>query len=317
MLQQTKVETVIPYYIKWIKKYPDIKSVALENTNSLLKYWEGLGYYRRCINIHKTSKIITNKYKGIIPKDYKTFLSLPGIGEYTAGAVFSIAFKKPYPAIDVNAKRVFSRIIGIKRITKYNLNRIKKTIITSMRNSNPGDFNQAIMELGSMICSIKAPKCTLCPIKTFCKAFSTSNPNQYPAQKKIKTKPHYDVVIAVIWNGKQFFIKKRPINKMLGGLWEFPGGKIEKDETKIEALKREIKEECNAKPVIKSKVGIIKHSYSHFSVSLHCYNCVISKKNLINIKNSKWITSKEIDKFPFPKANHKIFELLKNYGWNL
>ncbi len=317
MLQQTKVNTVIPYYNKWIKKYPTIESVSSEKISILLKTWEGLGYYRRCFNIHKTANIITKKYKGKIPRDYSVFLSFPGIGEYTAGAVFSIAFQQPYPAIDVNVKRVISRIIGIRNLTKRNINRIKKKIIILMDKKIPGDFNQAIMELGSMICLPKNPKCIICPIKRFCKAYIISNPNSYPNTKKKKLKPHFNIVIGIIWNGNYFYIQKRPDSKMLGGLWEFPGGKIEKGESIINALKRELKEECDIKPIIKNKIGIVKHSYSHFSISLHCYNCVLKNKNLINNKNSKWITSEEIYKFPFPKANHKIFEILNNYGWNL
>ena len=186
-----------------------------------------------------------------------------------------------------------------------------------MDKNPPGDFNQSIMELGAMICSPKNPKCTICPIKTFCKAFNSSNPSLYPNVKKKKVKPHYNIAIAIIWNKNYFYIQKRPDNKMLGGLWEFPGGKIGQGENVKKALKRQLKEECNIRPIIKNKIGIVKHSYSHFSISLHCYNCFLLNKNLINSKNSKWITNKEIYKFPFPKANHKIFKKLNNYGWNI
>ena len=121
----------------------------------------------------------------------------------------------------------------------------------------------------------------------------------------------------ILDNNYKILLSKRKKNKHLPGYWEFPGGKLEMDETPEVALKRELKEECDIKPIIKNKIGIVKHSYSHFSISLHCYNCVLKNKNLINNKNSKWITNEEIYKFPFPKANHKIFEILNNYGWNL
>ena len=147
MLQQTKMKTVIPYYKRWLKRYPTLQSAAEARTDSLLKLWEGLGYYQRCRNYHRALKIVVNNYKGKIPSSYNHFIDLPGVGDYTAGAVLSIAFNKPIPAIDGNVKRVMSRILGIKNLTLYNKRRIKKTIYKFIPTGNPGDFNQALMEL--------------------------------------------------------------------------------------------------------------------------------------------------------------------------
>ena len=315
MLQQTKVNTMIPYYNKWIDKYPDVKSVADSKIDDLIKCWKGMGYYGRCVNIYKTAKIIMLKHHGKIPNNYKDIISLPGIGIYTAGAVLSIAYNKPYPAIDGNVKRVFSRILGIKNLTKKNLKRIENNILLLIDKFNPGDFNQAIMELGAIKCKVKNPHCYSCPLQNYCKAKKISKPNLYPKNKINKKIPHYNIAVGMIWCGNYFYIQKRPQNKMLGGLWEFPGGKVKQNETIKKALKRTIKKECDILPIINKKIAQIKHTYSHFSITLHCYKCGLKNKNLLKTKNSNWITSQDIFKFPFPKANHKIFQVLNDNKW--
>tara|TARA_Y100001934_G_C12385631_1_gene795462 strand:- start:10358 stop:11419 length:1062 start_codon:yes stop_codon:yes gene_type:complete len=317
MLQQTQVQTVIPYYNKWVKKYPTILSIKDASEDDLLKMWEGLGFYQRCINFQNAVKIIIKKNKGRFPKKYNDFKSLPGVGEYTAGAVFSIAFNKPYPAIDTNAIRVTSRIIGIKKLTKFNRNRIKNFLDKILLLSSPNQFNQGLMDLGAAICTPKNPKCHKCPISKFCKANFYKNPQFYPMKIKKKIKPHYIVVAGIIWRDEFFYIQKRRKDKMLGGLWEFPGGKVKKGENLFKALKREINEECGFIPIIKNKIGSIEHSYSHFSISFHCFHCIEGKRKIKSDIFSKWITIKDINNFTFPKANHKIFSILNNIGWNV
>ena len=317
MLQQTKVITVIPYYERWIKKYPSIFTVAEAKATSLLNTWEGLGYYSRCRNFHKASKIVVKEFQGIIPSHYNTFISLPGVGEYTASAVLSIAFNKPYAVLDGNVKRVVSRLLGLKHFTKYNRNRIKKLLNRIIPKKFPGKFNQGLMEIGALVCSPLDPKCIVCPIQPWCIASQKDRPEDYPTKKKKRKIPHYEIVAGIIWRGKKFYVQKRDNDVMLGGLWEFPGGKVEGKESLTNALKRELKEECGVSTTIKKKIGCIQHSYSHFSISLHLFHCKENKLKIKNTLNMKWIKPKEIDSLPFPKANHKLFTLLDEMGWNV
>mgnify|MGYP001189299984 CR=1 FL=1 len=317
MLQQTQIKTVIPFYNRWVKEYPTLKSAANANLDKLLKIWEGLGYYGRCRNFHKALKIVEQKYKGEIPNELDEFLTLPGVGQYTAGAVLSIAYQKCIPAIDGNVIRVMARILGIKNLTAKNQRRLKSNVQKLIPITKPGNFNQGLMELGALVCTSIRPSCEICPLSNFCKAYKYKEPELYPLKKKKKVNPHYIVVAGIIWRDDKFFIQKRDQNAMLGGLWEFPGGKVENGESLKAALSREIKEECNIVPIIKKKVGFVKHSYSHFSISLHCFHCIENDESINQSNGRTWITMNEIDSFAFPKANHKIFSLINQTGFHV
>ena len=317
MLQQTQVKTVLPYYKRWIKKFPTLKTVSLSNIDRLLKLWEGLGYYKRCINFYKASKIVINDYNGKIPDRKKEFLALPGVGEYTASAVLSIAFSKPFPVLDGNVKRVMSRIIGLKKLSHFNLRKINKNLELLICKSRPGDFNQGLMEIGALICKPINPKCNKCPINENCYALRKGYPENFPAKSMRKLRPQYDVVVAIIWRGNKFYIQKRNPDKMLGGLWEFPGGIVNKGEDPKIILKHKVLKECGTDLNILKEAGIVDHAFSHFSIRLHGYFC--SEKKLL-IKESatrKWIHKRNIKYYTFPKANHKLFRQLEIKNWNV
>jgi len=317
MLQQTRVDTVIPYYMKWLEKYKTIKSVAEADGQKLLKLWEGLGYYSRCRNFHKACKIIVNDFIGEIPLDYQKFRSLPGVGDYTASAVFSIGLNKTYPALDGNVRRVMARVLRIKNITKQNKKRIYNTLIKWMDKERPGDINQALMDLANKICCVDHALCSTCPIDEICMANNMSIPESYPAKLEKKVIPHKEFVAGMICQGNKFLITKRNENALLGGLWEFPGWEIVSSETPIGALRRKIKEEWAIDINIKNKVGYVKHAYSHFKITLTLYQCQTQESVKIMNKEYRWITPSEIQYFPFPKSNHKLFNLLNSNGWNV
>jgi len=317
MLQQTQIETVIPYFQKWISKYPTIRSVAAADQELLLKLWEGLGYYSRCRNFHKASKIIIEKHGGVIPDNWSEFRALPGVGDYTAGAVLSIAYNQLYIAIDGNVKRVIARILGLKHLSNINMSRMERYLKNNISTDNPGDFNQAMMELGAQVCSPKNPRCGSCPISIECKAFASGSSESYPLPVKKNKVPHYTIVAGLIWREDKFYIQKRGDGGMLAGLWEFPGGKVEGGESLTDALRREIKEECGAIPKISKKIGTIKHSYTHFTITFHGYHCEENGRSMRCQQNSKWIKPNQIDEFPFPKANHKLFSILEKQGWDV
>ncbi len=317
MLQQTQVDTVIPYFTKWIEAFPSVEIVAKTPFDDVVKYWEGLGYYTRCRNIHKTARTITEKYGRRFPENYEILMSLPGIGSYTASMILSISFGKQKLAIDSNIMRIGYRLAGLKKISRQNHNRMAKRLQGYLSDNNPGDFNQALMDLGSALCTSKEATCDLCPIGDYCIAGVKKNPLLYPEVKKRKKPPHYDVAAGIIWVGDTFYIQKRSHNGHLGGLWEFPGGKIRKNETEEEAVVREIAEECNFSVVPEKRIGTIKHAYSHFSISFTVYHCT-GVSELIKQQNGtgRWITKDEIDDYTFPKANHKLFGMLDKQDWS-
>ena len=317
MLQQTRVDTVVPYYLRWVEKYKSIKSVAKADGLKLLKLWEGLGYYSRCRNFHKACKIIVNDYNGEIPSDYQKFRLLPGVGDYTASAVFSIGLKQTYAATDGNVRRVMARVLRIKNITNHNKKRINNTLIKWMDRERPGDINQALMDLANKICRVDHAQCSTCPIDEICMANKMSIPESYPARVKKKIIPHKEIVAGIIWQRDKFLITKRTENGLLGGLWELPGGEIVSSETPIEALRRQIKEEWNIDINIKKKVGCVKHAYSHFKITLTLYQCQTQESVKNMNKEYRWITPAEIKYFPFPKSNHKLFNVLNSDDWNV
>ena len=317
MLQQTRVDTVVPYYLRWVGKYKSIKSVAKADDLKLLKLWEGLGYYSRCRNFHKACKIIVNDYGGEFPSDYQKFRLLPGVGDYTASAVFSIGLKQTYAAIDGNVRRVMARVLRIKNITNRNKKRINNTLIKWMDPERPGDINQALMDLANSICRVDHAHCSICPIDEICMAEKMPIPESYPAKVKKKVIPHKDIVTGIIWRRKKFLITRRSENALLRGLWELPGGEIESNETPIEALRRKIKEECDIDINIEKEVGYVKHAYSHFKITQTLFQCQTQESVKSINKEYRWITPIEVNNYPFPKSNHKLFTILNSDGWNV
>ena len=307
MLQQTQVATVIPYYEKWISSFPDIKTLANADYGNVLKHWEGLGYYSRCKNIHLTAKSIGEDFPGT----FNELIKLPGIGEYTAKTILAIAYNKQEVGVDTNLERVGFRLLGLKRKSKFNRNRVKKFLETIQDKSKPGDFNQALMDLGSSFCQAKVVHCNPCPIISECKATLSADPLKYPEPKKKKLIPNVNVAVCIVYHKDKLLILQRPQNKMLGGLWEFPGGKIELGESKEAAAIREIKEETNLSILSPDYIGEVKHQYSHFKVTISLFLKNVNSIKMLKIKeNYVWTTMKGLDKFALPKANYKMLELL-------
>ena len=306
MLQQTQVQTVIPYFNKWMKQFPTLSSVANANLDQVLKSWEGLGYYRRCKNFHQAAKIVIKDYNGMIPNDYETLKKLPGLGEYSASAIMSIAFNEKYPAIDSNLVRVISRILGIKKLSNYNKKKIYQFANQLVQCQRPGDINQALMDIGSTLCTSRKTECLTCPVNNNCKAFKAGNPVLYP--NKINKKPQKTVYLIGCYikqNGK-FAIRNRKEKSLLGDLWEFPT--IEKKSKTISNLKI-INSYFGNKIDMKQKIGTAKHTYSHFKCEVDLYLCTINDTNG-EIKDMRWIKKSEFSKYAFSKLNHKLFSLI-------
>ena len=308
MLQQTQVHTVIPYFKRWLQAFPNIKSVASADMDTILKQWEGLGYYARARNFHAACKIVESNYLGEIPNDIDQFSSLPGAGSYISGAVMSIAFNQPVPALDANAFRVVSRLQSVDKPFSKCKNEINEFLSDLICTQRPGDFNQAIMDLGRNICTPINPHCNICPLSKYCSAFVNKTVSNYPVKLKSRQKPHYRVAVGVIWKNGKILISKRRENGLLGGLWEFPGGKVESGETVQQALTREIKEELaidilRAEPLIEHS-----HDYGDKSVLLDVWwiDAFDGTPTGHEGQTIKWVDIAALDYYEFPAANKII-----------
>ena len=308
MLQQTQVKTVIPYYKKWIKKYPNLKAFKNSNLDEALKMWEGLGYYSRCKNMYDASQLIKSSF----PDNYNDLIQLPGIGDYTAKTILSIAFKENLVGVDTNLERIGYRILGLKSKTKRNQNRVVSFLENNQSLERPGDYNEALMDLGSSLCKANVTQCNYCPLNKACKAYQSTSPTSYPHPKISKKLPIYNIAVSVIEHKNKVLIMKRENTKFLSGLWEFPGGKIEQNETASEAVIREIKEETNLTVINPIYLGSVQHKYSHFGVNISLFiSFPKSIKSLSLNQQHLWIKIKNIVDYPLPKANHKMLDILK------
>ena len=310
MLQQTQVKTVIPYYNKWIKKYPTLESVAKSNIDDLLKIWEGLGYYSRCRNFHKASIKVFEDYNSKIPEDFDQFKELPGVGEYTAGAVLSIAFGKKIPAIDTNILRVMSRILGLKERSKSNLNKIKKNMIYYLNTEKPGDVNQALMDLGSMICKNKDPYCQNCIFQDICKASEVGDPESFPVKYKKLVAKKILMFSGILLDGESIFIVKKK-NGIYREMWQFPFVSTNSS-TKKNIIKEKFMEEFGIEIESMLLIGSFNHLLSHRNIYVNVFT-LSARKRPIESKNLKWIEAKNLNSLPLPNLDKRVFKIFNNY----
>lgn len=314
MLQQTQVKTVIPYYLRFMASYPDVNALAGAPLEPILKSWEGLGYYARARNLHRSARIVSLEMEGMVPDDFKTFLSLPGVGDYIASAVQSIAFGHAHAVVDGNVKRVLSRVFGLD--TPVNHSKAHKTFKqkaeTLLFRGDPGSFNQALMELGALVCTPQKPSCEACPLSGHCFALRENQLARFPARiRKNKVQTRH-IAVGVIRKNARVLITRRKLDGLLGGLWEFPGGKVEKGETAEAACIREIKEETGIEAKVDTFVTRVRHAYTHFKVEMDVFYCdhVSGRVRLNGPIDHRWIGLEEIGRYPFPRANLKFIPLL-------
>lgn len=309
MLQQTTVSTVIGYYERWIKTFPTIHDLARSPLQAVLKQWQGLGYYNRVKNLHKAAMILINEHKGIFPKDPQVIRSLPGFGAYTTGSVLSIAYDMPLTVIDVNVRRVVMRLLALSDFadTKQDL-KVNKFLLKVYPKQGAGDFNQALMELGALVCR-KAPLCILCPLRKHCRAYKEGKQEVIPQPKK-KIIKDIHAAIAVIKKGNRFFLQKRPSLGLLADLWEFPGGKVKAGEAKQKALARELEEELGVQLKSSKHLFDVKHFYTQFRVNLSVFACSLEGDPHTDAVH-KWVRFKDFSKYPMPSGSAKIIEKLK------
>ena len=315
MLQQTRVKTVIPYYSTFLFRFPDIFHLAAADTDRLLKTWEGLGYYARARNLQKAARIVVDDFNGCIPDTRDELIKLPGIGDYIASAVLSIAFGKPHAVADGNVKRLLARLFEIEEpVNKPASHRVFKAYAGELiRDSDPGTFNQAMMEAGAELCLPKNPACGACPIRFHCRAFSKRRTNELPLRIPRKKVPTVRIAAGIVRKNGKLLITRRKPDGLLGGLWEFPGGKLKKNEDAASACAREIFEETGIKVAIESHLTRVHHAYTHFKIEMDVFYCshVSGDVRLNGPCDFRWIALEDIDRFAFPKANLKFIPMIE------
>ena len=315
MLQQTRVETVIPYFERFVARFPDVGALAEADLDDVLKAWEGLGYYRRARNLKKGAEQIVRDGGAALPTDYEGVSALPGVGRYTAGAICSVAFGQPRPVVDGNVRRVLCRLGAVdaaprsREVDRW----MWATAEALLPQDHPGPFNESLMELGATVCTPRIPSCGLCPIAAHCDGLATSDPTAFPAATPKKTIPHKDVTAGIIRRGERILITKRRPEAMLGGLWEFPGGKLEPGETLEQCLLREIDEELGITIRIERPFIRVDHAYSHFRITLHTFLCRHSRgrPRALDCAAFRWVHPDHLEEFAFPKADRVVLQALK------
>lgn len=310
MLQQTRVETVIPYFLRWMDRFPSITALADSNEQEVLNAWEGLGYYSRARSLLKAAKELKQNNGGMLPVTREELKKLPGLGRYTSAAIASMAFGQDEAVLDGNVKRVLSRVlnIGIAADTPAGEKLLWQKAEELLPHSHAGDYNQAVMDLGATLCTPSSPNCAKCPVASLCEAYRLGIQTQRPVMTEKKPIPHYLVVAAVIHRGKQVLIARRPSNGLLGGLWEFPGGKVETGETLPAALQREIREELDTELEVGTELGSYKHAYTHFKVTLHAFHATLTgiEPTALEASELRWVEPRQLGDFPMGKIDRMI-----------
>jgi A/G-specific adenine glycosylase len=306
MLQQTRVEAVIPYFERWMRLFPTVQELANASEHDVLNAWEGLGYYSRARNLHNAAKIVADLYEGEMPRDLDQLRKLPGIGRYTLGAIASIAFGMDVAALDGNIKRVYARIFDLEVAVDSPAGEkiLWELAEKNLPKGHAGDYNQALMDLGATICIPKNPRCLICPVMKLCKARQNGTQNQRPVKTPKKEVPHYVHAAGVIVQRGRVLLAQRPSEGLLGGMWEFPNGRVDGDPAAELPKALKAGYELRVKSRRQESISVVEHGYSHFSVTVHVFPCeLISSPKETNLK---WVSLNKLDAYPMGKIDRQI-----------
>ncbi|WP_042478964.1 A/G-specific adenine glycosylase [Bacillus ndiopicus] len=300
MLQQTRVDTVIPYYNRFIERFPTAEALAYAPEQELLKLWEGLGYYSRARNLQAGVREVVETYNSVVPDNRADISKLKGVGPYTAGAILSIAYGKPEHAVDGNVMRVLSRVLHIKEDIALPKTRkvFEEAVEYLIDPDNTSSFNQGLMELGALICTPTSPKCLLCPVRDYCIAFEEGDAAELPVKtKKVKMKElDYDVMV-VENNEGYYLLEKRPEEGLLANMWQFP---------MLQRGKENIKEKYGLEIAEQRLLLKFKHIFSHLTWHIDSYHATGIEINTLP-ENVQWFTKEQIADLPMPVPMSKIW----------
>ena len=324
MLQQTQVRTMLPFFSRWMKEFPSISSLAKSDSKKVLKAWQGLGYYSRARNLHESAKKILRDYGGDFPENFEDIRGLKGIGRYTAGAIASIAYNQNRPIVDGNILRVLSRVFAIKKPIDVEKNKehfwkLEEKLIPQGR---ARDFNQALMELGALICLPKNPRCPECPLEKFCLARKQNAVENYPVKLRVRKKVKVQAAALVLSKKGRFLIHRRPVGKIMGGLWEFPEwklafGRVVSGQTAEKKIAEKAYHELGTFFSKPRPFGKLKRSYTHHQETLwlfrsECYQAPSHRRARSGWPQT-WASLADFERYPFSSAHAKIAQRIKEF----
>ena len=311
MAQQTRMAVVRERYDRFLAAFPDVDALAAAERDEVLKAWEGLGYYSRARNLHDAARIVATDLDGRLPDSVEGLRALPGIGPYTAGAVASLAFGLREPAVDGNVRRVLSRLHDLPRPAAGALE-VRARALLEATDAPPGEVNQALMDLGGEVCTPRSPACDHCPLGPDCLARARGTQAERPGRAPRRELPHRTIAVTVVCREGRVLIGRRPEEGLLGGLWEFPGGKVEPGETPRAAAARELREEMCLEAELGEEIAVVEHAYSHFRITLHAFRGRWTAGEPCGRAASdwRWVAPGELAGFAFPAANRPVLETL-------
>ncbi len=312
MLQQTQVKTVRPYYDRWMQQFPTVEILAATDLQTVLKAWEGLGYYARARNLHRAAQTIVAEFNGQFPANLPDALSLPGIGRTTAGGILSAAFDLPLPIMDGNVKRVLARLIGLEVPPSKALGRLWAISEQLVPVDRGRDFNQALMDLGATVCTPQNPTCLNCPWQLACAANGQGRQAELPLTERKAPLPHKTIAVIVIWNDRgEILINQRPETGLLGGLWEFPSVEVMQGRSIPNTLKTRISPGFGVNFKLQAELIQVEHTYTHFKATFQVYRGELVSETFDATIPKKWEAVDRLSDYPFPKSHWKIIEAIR------
>jgi A/G-specific adenine glycosylase len=297
-----------------MQRFPSIDALANAAMQEVLAVWEGLGYYGRARNLHRAAQLVVKEYNGQLPEEARLLRKLPGVGRYTTGAITSIAFGRDEPTLDGNIRRVLARYFNVSEDARSTIGERELWDLAAkhLPPGHAGEYNQAMMDLGSSVCTPKSPDCAHCPLEDACQAKVLGITEQRPVLLPKPAIPHHVVTAAVISRDGRVLIACRPPHGLLGGLWEFPGGKQQEGEDLPTCLRREIWEELGAEIEVDAQLGVYRHAYTHFRVTLYAFRCILvnGEPYPIQAAELRWVSPAELPQFPMGKIDRQISQTL-------
>ncbi len=303
MLQQTVVKTVVPHFVAWMKRFPDVGSLASASEREVLRQWEGLGYYSRARNLYRSANIVQRDFGGEVPDDYEELMQLPGIGDYTACAILSIAFRKPYSVVDANVRRVVQRFLAFKAHNPVSERLMRDFLQTAISRRRPGEFNESIMQLGQTVCRIRQPLCEVCPLRKGCRARALNIQSMIPVARSSRSIRKSSVVLVLLNRGRLLLQRNR--EGLFAGLWTLQ--KSEAAPSRIfETAQRHLQELGVNKYKVTFQLKPRVHSYTKFVENLLPIVIDVSQMELSPTEELQWVAIRNLDQYPVPVIHRKI-----------
>jgi A/G-specific adenine glycosylase len=316
MLQQTQLQVVLPYWQRWMEALPSLSALAAAEEHDVLMLWQGLGYYARARRLHQAAQLLASGSDGPLawPRSLEGWQALPGLGRSTAASIVSSAFDQPEAILDGNVKRVLARLTASPRPPARELARFWQRSELLLDPRRPRAFNQALMDLGATVCTPRNPRCGDCPWRGRCAAYAAGDPARFPVKEASRAVPFQVIGVGVVLDGEgRVLIDQRLNEGLLGGLWEFPGGKQEEGEAITATIERELAEELAIAVEVGEELIVVEHAYSHKRLRFVVHLCrwIAGEPQPLASQQVRWVAPAELDAYPFPAANARIIAALR------